>query len=299
MKARIFDVQRASFVDGPGIRTTVFFQGCNLRCVWCHNPESQRIGNHLMLYRDRCVHCGACAQACVRQAIRPDGEIIRENCTGCGRCTLVCPKNARKISGRDAEVSELVETVERDAGFYEMTGGGLTVSGGECMLQIEPLLELLKTVHERGISTAVDTAGNVEWESFERVAPYTDWYLYDIKCMDPEKHRALTGADNRRILENYRKLIGINPRKVIVRVPVIPEYNDTGDEMERIIDFLHDYPPEQVEFLPYHRLGESKNRALDERSFTASIPDRERMEQLKRMYEETAAGAGISGWGKQ
>ena len=283
MKAKIFDIQRASFVDGPGIRTTVFFQGCNLRCQWCHNPESWKMQPQLMYFENRCAHCGCCAQLCLQAAVAPDGQIDRTRCTVCGACALACPHDARQICGREEETDSLVNIVLRDRSYYEKTGGGLTVSGGECMLQPDALYELLRGAHDAGVSTAVDTAGNVSWACFEKVLPVTDLFLYDIKCFTPALHERLTGTENARILQNYLRLLGAGKR-VIVRIPIVPGYNDIGDEMEQTAAFLRAHAPEKIEPLPYHRLGESKNAALGLPCFKAEIPSRQRMEEIARLF---------------
>lgn len=165
MKAVIFDIQRNSFVDGPGIRTTVFFKGCNMRCKWCHNPESQSAQKQMMYYKDKCTGCGKCAKVCPNQL---------KKCDFCGKCELYCPADARKICGKEYSADEVFNEIAKDKTFYENSGGGATFSGGECMLQIGFLCEILKKCKENGIHTAVDTAGNVPWEYFEKILPYTD-----------------------------------------------------------------------------------------------------------------------------
>lgn len=283
MKTRIFDIQRGSFVDGPGIRTIIFFQGCNLRCEWCHNPESWEAKTRLMVFGNRCTHCGACAQVCPAHAISPEGVTDRSICVLCGACVEACPNNARSLCGRQAETSELVQIALKDRDYYQKSGGGVTVSGGECMLQIDALEALLAMLHENGVDTAVDTAGNVPWTFFERILPLTDHFLYDLKALTPERHLALTGVGNDLILSNYRRLLQTCAQKVIVRVPVIPGANDTGDEMEKICAFLNQYPPAKTEFMPYHRLGEGKNAALGQSVFTAETPSKARIDALYRM----------------
>ena len=177
--AIIFDVERNSFVDGPGIRKTVFFKGCNLSCAWCHNPESQSMAPQMLYYRDKCTGCGKCQKVCPTP----------EQCTLCGKCTIFCLVDARKVCGKDYTVEEVWKEIEKDIPFYQNSDGGVTFSGGECMLQVDFLVELLKKCRENGVHTAVDTAGHVGFERFEKVLPYTDLFLYDIKCFDTEKHR--------------------------------------------------------------------------------------------------------------
>ena len=193
MKAVIFDIQRNSFVDGPGIRTTVFFKGCNMRCKWCHNPESQSAQKQMMYYKDKSTGCGKCAKVCPNQL---------KKCDFCGKCELYCPADARKICGKEYSADEVFNEIAKDKTFYENSGGGATFSGGECMLQIGFLCEILKKCKENGIHTAVDTAGNVPWEYFEKILPYTDIFLYDVKAFSEDLHKRGTGVSNKLILEN-------------------------------------------------------------------------------------------------
>ena len=196
--ATLFDIERNSFVDGPGIRTTVFFKGCNLKCAWCHNPESQSTKPQMMFYRDKCTGCGKCKEICPT----PD------NCILCGKCTFYCPVDARKVCGKEYTVDEVFSEIIKDKSYYENSGGGVTFSGGECMLQIDFLAEILKKCKENGIHTAVDTAGHIPFESFKKILPYTDLFLYDIKIFDTQKHKQYVGVGNELILENSLRLMG-------------------------------------------------------------------------------------------
>ena len=215
MKAIIFDIQRGSYVDGPGIRTTVFFKGCNLKCKWCHNPESQSCKKQMLFYKDKCSGCGKCKTVC---------QYSLKNCDFCGKCALFCPNEAREICGKEYTIEEVFAEIIKDKDFYLSSGGGVTFSGGECMLQIDFLREILQKCKENGIHTAVDTAGSVPWEYFERILPYTDLYLYDVKCISEELHKDGTGAANTLILKNLKKL-SKTEKEIIVRAPVIPEFN--------------------------------------------------------------------------
>lgn len=253
MEATIFDIQRGSYVDGPGIRTTVFFKGCNLRCRWCHNPESQHRETQMLFYRDRCVSCGKCKSVCPEQG---------KTCTLCGRCTLFCPEDARELCGKNVTVDEIFRQIAKDKQFFETSGGGVTCSGGECMLQADFLCELLRRCREADIHTAVDTAGNVPWDAFEKILPYTNLFLYDIKCITEDRHIAGTGVSNRRILENLRRISAVFSGQIHIRIPVVPGFNDSAEEMEKIRLFLKKISCNQVELLPYHRLGEHKYAAL-------------------------------------
>lgn len=273
--ATIFDIERGSTVDGPGIRTTVFFKGCNLRCRWCHNPESQAFGPQLMFYRNKCTGCGKCREVCPYHL---------ENCVLCGKCELFCPHDARMLCGRKYTVEEVLKQVASDKAFYDNSGGGVTFSGGECMLQLDFLTETAKKCQEAGIHTAVDTAGNVPWESFERIMPYTDIFLYDMKCFSEELHRENTGVSNRLILENLKKLSG--RAEIVVRIPIIPSVNDGEEELAKMADFLRalDVPP-VVELLPYHRLGEGKCDALGMKCTEYPVPDKKKMQEYREVFD--------------
>lgn len=258
--AMIFDTQHASFVDGPGIRTTVFFKGCNLKCRWCHNPEGISPTRQLMIFRNKCTGCGRCAAVCKNSP-----------CILCGRCADVCPNDARKICGEERGVEEVLSEIIKDKEFYKESGGGVTCSGGECMLQIGFLTEMLRLCKNENIHTAVDTAGNVPWERFEAVLPYTDLFLYDIKCITPELHQWGTGTDNALILENYLRLAG--RAEVCVRVPVIGSFNDGEEELQKISKFFKHHPPAKLELLPYHAMGEHKYEALGRKAEKFRVPE--------------------------
>ena len=245
----IFDIKRSSTVDGPGVRTAVFFKGCNLDCKWCHNPESKSPEPELALMTEKCIGCGVCKEICPS----PD------SCALCGECVNNCPAEARKLYGRKYTADELYEIISTDIDFYRATGGGVTFSGGECMLYPDFLAEIAEKCASGGISVAIDTAGNLPPSHFEKVLPYTSCFLYDIKALDPELHKKGTGADNQLILENLEKLIETGKR-IIIRTPVIPGYND-GDELQKIKQYCTARGLEH-ELLPYHAIGESKKAAL-------------------------------------
>lgn len=276
MNAMIFDIQRNSFVDGPGIRTTVFFKGCNLKCAWCHNPESQSPKKQMMIYKNKCTGCGKCLEVCPNNL---------EKCDFCGRCEIFCASDARKVCGREYTVDEVFSEVIKDKAFYDNSGGGVTFSGGECMLQIDFLCEILEKCKENGIHTAVDTAGNVPWEYFERILKYTDLFLYDIKLFDREKHKQYTGADNKVILDNLKKLFE-GGASVWIRIPVIPGANDTEEEMRKIKEFLKPYSPLKIELLCYHKMGEHKYDALNMQMTQFSVPDKATLDKLNYIFKE-------------
>lgn len=265
MKATIFDIQRNSYVDGPGIRTTVFFKGCNLKCRWCHNPESQNSRKEILFYENKCTNCGRCK-----------GLTVNDE-------SFFCFNDAKEICGKEYTVEEVYNEIIKDKSFYKTSNGGVTFSGGECMLQIDFLSGILKKCKENGIHTAVDTAGHIPWESFEKVLPYTDLFLYDIKTMDNDLHKKYTGVENILILKNLSKLLK-KEVCVWIRVPVIPTVNDTEEEMKNIKAFFEGYGyPEKIELLPYHAMGEHKYEALGKSVEKFDVPDKEKIEKLKKM----------------
>ncbi len=261
MKGCVFDIQRSSVHDGPGIRTTVFLKGCNLKCFWCQNPESIDRCPEIEEFEDKCIGCGKCIDACPVSAVRiEDGKKVfrRELCERCGKCAESCYSGARVLLGKMMTVEGVLETVERDRPFYIRSGGGVTFSGGEPMLQIGFLREALKECKKREFHTAVDTAGNVPWSSFLTVIPYTDLFLYDMKVMDEKKHKEATGVSNKRILENLSKLAD-SDKDILIRIPVIPGFNDTEEDMHQSAAFLSGLSRKiPVELLPFHQLGSGK-----------------------------------------
>ncbi|MDW7657250.1 MAG: glycyl-radical enzyme activating protein [Bacillota bacterium] len=279
--ALIFDIQHSSFVDGPGIRTTIFFKGCNLRCQWCHNPEGICPERQMIVYRSRCRHCGKCAKVCptgaLDQSVCPDLTF----CTLCGSCVDACPADARRICGESRSLDEVLRIVGQDKVFYDTSGGGVTCSGGECLLQVDFLEEFLRRCRQTGIQTAVDTAGHVPWERFTRVLPFTDLFLYDIKAIDPDLHRRGTGAGNSLILKNYIRLIRLAP--VWVRVPVIGGFNADRQSLADIRDFLKQHPPAGIDLLPYHALGEHKYGDLSLANSPCGKPSDEIMAAAREM----------------
>lgn len=265
LKGIIFDIQRYSIHDGPGIRTTVFLKGCPLSCFWCQNPESQALEPVILFDRSRCTSCGQCITACPSGAnsLTDEGiKIARGKCTGCGKCLEVCPNEARKLAGRYVTVAEVMEEVLRDRKFYERSGGGVTLSGGEPTLQSEFALHILKKCQEAGLHTAMETCGYVPWQTLEKLLEFTDLVLYDIKCLDTKKHNKATGKPNDLIIANAKKIA--RSKEMRVRVPLIPGFNDSEEEVSELVRFVKkELGPLKIDLLSYNKLGQDKYGRLE------------------------------------
>lgn len=279
--ATIFNIQRFSIYDGPGIRTSVFFKGCSLRCLWCHNPESISRAPQIEFAPDKCIGCGRCFSACPGKLHIPaeNGHQIRfSDCVGCGKCADTCFAEALTLVGQSMTAREAADAILTDKPYFEQSGGGVTFTGGECLLYADFLSEVMGLLSPEKLSFAIDTAGNVPWEAFEKVLPYTRFFLYDVKAADPALHKALTGSDNTRILSNLRRLAALGCR-IIVRYPFIPPYNN--GEAAAIAELLAPLGVEAVEIMPYHRLGEGKYAAIgmENRAPLAFIPSDDALEE--------------------
>lgn len=264
MTGTIFDIKRFAVHDGDGIRTTVFLKGCPLRCRWCHNPEGVTMPAQLAYHAHKCAFCGACQKVCPNGAhVVENGEhrFIRENCTACGACVPVCPAEALKLYGKTVAVDELMPTLLEDRDFYEESGGGVTLSGGECLMQADFCQALLKRLKEEGIHTAVDTCGFVPKAALDKVMPYTDIFLYDLKAIDEDVHIRCTERPNGEILQNLLYLDSMG-KKVEIRIPIVPGFND--GQLPKIAEFLSRMKNlTRVRLLAYHDFAQSKYEALD------------------------------------
>lgn len=263
MKGVISDIKRFAVHDGDGIRTTVFLKGCSLKCVWCHNPEGISFKPQLAYYANKCIGCGECVSVCPSNAhkMTDNGHLLDRNlCIACGKCEEKCLGSALTFYGKEITVKELLPILLEDKDFYDTSGGGVTLSGGECLCQADFCAELLKALKEKGINTAVDTCGFVPKDAIDKIMPYTDIFLYDIKAIEEDVHIKCTGHSNKQILENI-KYIDSCGKAIEVRIPYVPEFND--NQIEKIALFLKPLKNiKAVKVLPYHNYAGSKYSAL-------------------------------------
>lgn len=286
MQGNIFEIKRFAIHDGDGIRTTVFFKGCPLKCVWCHNPESIKFKKQLSYYAHKCVGCGSCAEICPEGVHTFENGIHKvewEKCKACGKCEEVCFYQAIKLYGTEVSVEALMPMLLEDKEFYDNSNGGVTLSGGECLMQADFCAELLKKLKENGIHTAIDTCGFVPREVIDKVLPYTDIFLYDIKAIDEEVHIKCTGHSNKLILDNL-KHIDYCQKNIEIRIPYVPGYNDR--EMKKIHEFLTNLKNvKKVRVLPYHNYAGSKYTALGiVNNLPTKLPSDEEILQAQNMF---------------
>lgn len=291
MEGTIFNIQRYSIHDGPGIRTTVFFKGCNLRCFWCHNPESIKREPEVQVHKFKCINCLKCVEVCQAGARKIENDELvytRDMCRYCGKCIDVCYAGAIEWVGKKMKVEEVIREIERDIPFYKRSGGGVTFSGGEPLIQKDFLRALLEECKNRGIHTAVDTAGSTTWKNFEEIINLVDLFLYDIKSLDEEKHKQVTGKSNKNILDNLKKLSDLNKR-IFIRIPVVPGVNDSKDEMGKIADLLiKRRSVERIELLSFHQLGSGKYKNMDKKYTAENLKPLEKgkMVELADVFRE-------------
>ena len=287
----ITNIQKFSIHDGDGIRTTVFFKGCPLKCEWCHNPETQRFEREMQVDREKCTGCGTCQAVCPAGAVHmEDGQSVLDAaaCTLCGKCVNFCPAGLREIVGQEYPVRELVRELMKDQMFYEESGGGVTFSGGEVMaMDMDFVLAVARELKKQGVTLTIDTCGYVPYERFQMLLPYVDTFLYDVKVMDPELHKKYIGTDNSLILDNLVRLARDGAR-IYIRIPTVKEVNGNEQNMRETIAFLQEYDihPAQVNLLPYHDAGSGKYRKLDMeyKGTDLHAPEREEMEALAALF---------------
>ncbi len=282
-KAVIFNIQKYNMHDGPGVRTLVFFKGCPLRCKWCANPEGLQRKTQVMFKRDVCVSCGACVPVCpvgIHQ-MGPDGHFVDRSidCVGCRACEDACLYNALEICGEQKTISELMDIVKEDRGFYDVSGGGVTLGGGECTAQPEAALSLLQAAKQEGINTAIETCGYCKKETILKLAEFVDLFLFDIKHFDSDRHSELTGVRNEIILDNLATLLE-GRHNVQIRMPMLKGVNDSQEEIENTMEFLLPYKDlknfKGIDLLPYHKMGVNKYGQLD---MEYAITDEVKLEQ--------------------
>lgn len=284
-KGLIFNIQRYSIHDGPGIRTTVFLKGCPLSCFWCQNPESQEMKAEILFDKSKCAYCGQCVTACPAEVnlLTPEGvKINRTKCIGCGECADACSNEARRLVGEYITVEEVIEEILKDRMFYENSGGGVTLSGGEPSMQADFALQLLRRSKEEGLHTALDTCGYISWQTLNKLVDYTDLVLFDIKCLDATKHHKATGKTNELIIKNAKKIAGL--KEMWVRIPLVPGFNDSENEIREISSFVKkEVSPLKIELNCYNRLGEGKYARLDRAGIHLDPQSEEYMEKLREI----------------
>jgi pyruvate formate lyase activating enzyme len=294
LQGLVFDVDTFAVHDGPGIRMAVYLKGCPLSCAWCHSPESQANEPELVLTRDRCLRCGRCVLACPQSAHAIEGghhAIARERCRACGRCVAVCPNRALAIKGEWIAASKVVAQAARMVPFFEHSGGGITLSGGEVTAQAAFAAAVLRGCREQGIHTAIETSGAASWERLGSLVERADLVLYDIKLVDDATHRRWVGASNRQILDNARRLAG---RNVQVRVPLIPGITDTEVNLGEIFAFMREAGLGSVALLPYNTSAGAKYEWLDrEYAIEAETQSQEALARMRAMAQAAGLAAII------
>jgi len=272
-QAIIFDIQRFSIHDGPGIRTTIFFKGCPLRCRWCQNPESHKPEKEIAFYKERCMGCFACKEVCPNDAINEseNGRIDYPRCNDCGICVSECPNNALRMVGMEWDAASLLVEIVKDKDFFVDSGGGITLSGGEPFLQIGFLKEFFPLVKNEQIHVNMETCGMFRWPEIEAILPYLDLIYFDLKMIDSEKHKTYTGRDNRVIIENFVQMVKTSPH-LQPRMPVIPTINDDPENILNTARLLNQNNIKSIHLLTYHNLGEAKLGRINTRLTPLDIP---------------------------
>lgn len=291
----IFNTQKFSIHDGDGMRTLIFMKGCPLRCLWCSNPESQNPQVEIMDVKSNCIGCGKCMTLCENHAVKEGTfDIDREVCTRCGVCAEKCYANAKKLTGKQVTVREMMKLIEKDRIFYTNSGGGVTIGGGEPLMQREFVETLLQTCQNSNIHTAIETCGYGEWDEIKGVFEAADQIFFDLKAMDSQLHRKLTGVGNERILENASRLAALagQDKDLIFRIPLVPGCNDSLENVEQTGSFVSSLEGNggriSIEILPYHNLGENKYRWLSRDYPLPKLekPSKEKVEEYKELLRK-------------
>ena len=289
VKGNIFDIKQFAVHDGPGIRTTVFFKGCPLNCWWCHNPEGISTDNDIFFYETKCIGCGTCIEICPEDAVTQEETILidKEKCTYCGICAKNCPSDALQNTRRTVTSDEVMSEIKKSIVFFDSSDGGVTLSGGEPLMQSEFLKELIKKCKEEDLHITLDTSGYIDSDTFESIIDNIDLFLYDLKIMDDEQHKKYTGTSNKKILKNL-KLLSKRGKEVIIRFPVIPGITDTDENLENIIDFLSGLKNiREIDILPYHNVEEKYKRLGKEYKLEdVKSPEESRIKDVKERFEK-------------
>lgn len=296
ISAPITNIARGSLHDGPGVRTVIYFKGCGLGCKWCHNPETLSFQKQILYIPSKCIHCGKCAEICpeCHNIQGNDMLFVREGCTACGKCAESCPSLALSLCGENKTVNELFEEIKKDSHYYALSGGGVTFSGGECLLHPYFLSEIAKICNVNKIHTAVESAFFVPWESVEKVSSFIDLFFADLKIPDSAKHREFTGQDNRLIIENISKLSKMH-NNIILRIPVIPGVNDSNDDIAAFAEIIKTFGKgiKEIELLKYNNLSESKYNLVGKNYI--KFADRcQTDEEMKRLCTSLAERCNIN-----
>lgn len=290
IKGNVFEIERFAVHDGPGIRTIVFLKGCPFKCLWCANPEGQYINQQLIFMKDKCINCKRCIAVCPQKAIKIlNDNIIQDwgRCNNCFNCVGVCPVGARQIKGYRCTAEDVIEEVVKDIPFYRRSGGGITLSGGDPVAQIDFSSEILKLCKENNINTAIETSGYTNWINFLKIIKYTDLIYIDIKHMNPVKHKLFTGVSNTKILANIEKISKLG-KSFIIRIPVISSYNDSDNNIIETCRFSKSLNNLRgIELLPYHKLGKYKYEYLgmDYLLGNVNVPSNKKMKYITKLVK--------------
>lgn len=292
----VFDFKHFAVHDGPGIRTTVFLKGCPLKCKWCHSPESQSSNPEIMVQLEKCIACGSCLKACPKNAVISPGNIDTEICDLCGNCIEECYPGTLELIGKNFQVSEILNEVNKDKLLYETSGGGVTLSGGEPIHQPKFTCKLLKAFKENGYHTVLDTCGYATWDSLKKILRYVDLVFFDLKHMNTIKHKKFTGVPNELILSNLERIVGLG-KSIRIRVPLIPGFNDSEEHLKCLSNYLSKLSVETLDILPYHKIGVSKYKSLNReyKLKDLKLHTKERLLKIKDLISSYGLNVNVAG----